>query len=92
MKEVIGIKLPELFIEATDVVIEEKRKSIRNLIKQLFYRQIGLAEDVVSARKSLAKKEQELEKTNEKLAKIKTGDWSVLVDTGDTRLPDGTTR
>jgi seryl-tRNA synthetase len=78
MKAIKGVDLKELVEETASHVIESKKKSAVGLIKNLFFKVEGLNKDIDGLKKQLTAKEQSLEKTLNRINKLKAGDWSVL--------------
>lgn len=84
MQQNPNIKLDEVLAETYVQVLADDRvevgRKIRGIINDL---RSGLGE-VEKAKKALAKAEEKVGKLNDKIAKIKAGDWSVLgKDEGD---------
>ncbi len=78
VEKIKGVDLKNLLADASEEAIEEKRTTTKNLIKQFLHRREGLEQDVRRLENQLEKKKKSLKKTDEKLKKIKSGDWSVL--------------
>ena len=71
-------KLEDLVKVASLQLLDERRHEATNLIKNFFQKLEGLVFDVKKLRSELAKKEESLAKTEEKIKRLQSGDWSVL--------------
>lgn len=80
MEKIDGVNLEDLVEESSADLIAEKRRSVAGLIKQQLQRMEQLATDVKNLEKQLKGKREKLTKTQEKMEKIKSGDWSVLAE------------
>jgi len=83
MKQIDGVNLVELVEESSKELISAKRNEAANLIKNHLQRVEQLALDVRKAEKELKKKSEALKKAQDKIDKIKAGDWSQLADKQD---------
>lgn len=80
MEKIDGVNLEDLVKESSADLVAEKRRSIAGLIKQQLQRMEQLATDVQNLEKQLKGKREKLKKTQEKIEKIRGGDWSVLAE------------
>ena len=78
-----NVDLSQLVEESSEELIADKRKRAASIIKAHLQRIEGLALDVRNAERELNKKKEKLEKAQQKLNKIKEGDWSLLSDKKD---------
>ena len=83
MKQIDGVNLEELVKESSVALISDKRKEAANLVKNHLQRIEQLALDVRKAEKELKKKTEALKKAQEKMDKIKAGDWGLLSEKQD---------
>lgn len=78
MKAIENTELNELIEEASRQVIAEKRKGATNLIMESLRRIEQVSRDIAVCEKEIEKKKRELDGLNGKMAKLRSGDWSVL--------------
>lgn len=83
MKQIDNVNLTELVTESSKELISEKRSEAANIIKNHLQRIEQLSLDVRKAEKELNKKTEALKKAQEKMDKIKAGDWSQLAEKKD---------
>ncbi len=80
MEKIEGVNLEELVEESSADLVEEKKKSVAGLIKQQLQRMERLATEIKNLEKEINGKRDKLKKIQEKIEKIKNGDWSVLTE------------
>lgn len=73
-------KLEDLVKVASLQLLDERRHEATNLIKNFFQKLEGLSLEVKKLKSELSKKEESLEKTMDKVARLRKGDWSVLAE------------
>ncbi len=83
MKQIDGVNLTELVEEGSKELISEKRSEAANIIKNHLQRIEQLSLDVRKAEKELNKKTEALTKAQDKMDKIKGGDWGLLSEKKD---------
>lgn len=80
MEKIEGVDLAALVTESSSDLVSEKRTKAAGLVKQLLQRMEQLATDVKNLEKQLRGKKEKLQKAQDKIEKIKGGDWSVLAE------------
>lgn len=80
MKENKEINLAEVLKETYVDVLKDERIEVARKIRGIVNDQRSATVGVEKAQKALRKAEEQLAKKNELLAKIQSGDWSVLKD------------
>lgn len=78
MKAEKDINLAALVSETASQMIIDRKRMIGGQIKQLLQRAEGLAKNINSKKSELNKLESKLKIAQEKINKLKAGDWSVL--------------
>ena len=79
MKEIEGTELLDLVAEAANELLQERRSCAKGQIKKELQRIEGLASDIKKTEKELEKLRKKFNTAQEKIDKLKSGDWSVLV-------------
>ena len=80
MEKIENVDLGNLVTEASNEIIDARRKQAAGIIKQQLQRIEQLVTDISNAEKELKKKRDKLTKAQEKIDKIKAGDWSLLAE------------
>ncbi len=80
MKEIDGVNLEDLVKEVSSGIVSDRRESAAGLIKKQLQKMEGLAIDVNGLEKQLKKKQEALAKAQEKVTKIREGNWQVLAE------------
>lgn len=80
MKEIDGVNLEDLVKEVSKNIVSDRRESAAGLIKKQLQKMEGLAIDVSGLEKQLKKKKEALAKAQEKVTKIREGNWQVLAE------------
>ena len=83
MEKIENVNLSELVEESSKELVADRRKQAASIVKKHLQRAEQLAVDVRQAEKSLNKKKEMLKKAQEKINKIKEGDWSLLAEKED---------
>lgn len=89
MKEIQGIKLEELVRQASEEVINDKKKNTVGIIKGLILKAEQLKGDLNKLESETGKKRKSLDDTLECLKKAGNGDWSVLQELNKDNNPTG---
>jgi len=80
MKPIPGVNLKNMVEQASKELIFENRKQAIGMIKKGLKRIEGLAKEIKYFNHELKKRQGKLAKSQEKINKIKDGDWSLLVE------------
>jgi len=80
MEEINGINLKDVFTEASEQIFNEKKASVIAKIKKLAFKIEALESDIKKNKAAINKKSSQLEGALKLAERIKSGDWSVLVD------------
>ncbi len=72
------VKLPDLVAEVAQGMLEERHGSARGLVRILLGRKVLLDAEVKKAKAELDKKEASLKAVDDKIEKLRKGDWTVL--------------
>jgi hypothetical protein len=83
MEKLEGVDLKVLVAEASDALLTEKRNSAASIIKKHLQRVEQLAIDVHKLEKELKGKKEKLTKAQDKIEKIKEGNWSLIAEQKD---------
>lgn len=59
-------------------LIKDRENIVGGLVRGLFMKKKGLFEDVIKLEKELTKKKESLKQVDEKIEKVRQGDWEVL--------------
>ena len=78
IKKIEGLDLSDLVTEVSTDLVNERRKQAAGVIKKQLQKLEQLNIDVKNAEKELKKKTESLAKAQNKVDRIKSGDWSVL--------------
>jgi hypothetical protein len=73
-----SIDLTALVGKTSKEFITDRETHIQSLVKVMFHRQNGLLLDIERLERDLKKKQEALKNIQEKIMKIRSGDWSVL--------------
>lgn len=73
-----GVDLKELLQETAQEIVLEKKRSTQRLMRILLDRLYVLKEEIIQAKKHLVNKEEAIKKIEEKITRLRDGDWSVL--------------
>jgi len=83
MEKLENVDLSALVEDSSKELMDEKRKQAAGLIKVQLQRIEQLSLDVRNAERTLKKKQEALVKAQQKIDKIKAGDWSLLAEQKD---------
>ena len=83
MEKLENVDLSALVEDSSKELMDEKRKQAAGLIKVQLQRIEQLSLDVRNAERTLKKKQEALAKAQQKIDKIKAGDWSLLAEQKD---------
>lgn len=72
------IDLKNLVSITSQQFIKERETVVGNLVKSLFMKKKSLFEDIVKMEKELNKKRESLKQVDDKIDKVRQGDWEVL--------------
>lgn len=72
------IDLKNLVSITSQQFIKDREATIGQLVTKLFMKKKGLFEDVVKIEKELTKKREQLKQVDDKIEKVRQGDWEVL--------------
>lgn len=72
------IDLKNLVSITSQQFIKERESVVAGLVKGLFMKKKGLFEDILKMEKELNKKRDSLKQINDKIDKVRQGDWEVL--------------
>ena len=78
MNPVENVNLQSVVGAAATELLDEKRRGVAGIVKQILQRSEQLAGDVKGLESQLAKKRGQLEQSLAKVEKLRAGDWSVL--------------
>lgn len=78
MDAVENVDLAQLTADVATQLIDEKRRSIAGLVKQMLQRAEQLAADIKKLEKEAQGKRGQLAQALAKIEKLRVGDWSVL--------------
>lgn len=74
------IDLSSLVAITSQDLIKDRENSIRDIVRKVFMKEKGLIEDINKLDKEVTKKRESLKQTQDKLDKVRKGDWAVLVE------------
>lgn len=72
------IDLKNLVSITSQQFIKDREATIGQLVTKLFMKKKGLFEEVVKIEKELTKKREQLKQVDDKIEKVRQGDWEVL--------------
>lgn len=72
------IDLKELVSITSQNFINDRKEILGGLVRSLFMKKKGLFEEIVKLEKELIKKRESLKQVDEKIEKVRQGDWEVL--------------
>lgn len=76
--EIKGVDLTALVSEVSDNIVEEKKKSAKGMIRELFYKYEGIEKEIRDLTKQLEAKKTQRDKINDRVERLRNGDWSIL--------------
>lgn len=82
------IDLQELVTAASIDIMLERRKEATNLIKGFLIKVEGLTKEIKNLENQLKTKQESLAKTNEKIQRLKKGEWNILAENNSGSKPD----
>lgn len=75
-----NIDLSNLVAATSQDLIKDRENSIRDIVRKVFMKEKGLIEEINKLEKEATKKRESLKQTQDKLDKVRKGDWAVLVE------------
>lgn len=78
MDPLIGYNAADILEQANAELIEDGRRGAIQQIKLMFIAEMNLSKEIAEVRKKLSGLEKNLEDKRATIAKIKSGDWSVI--------------
>lgn len=72
------IDLKNLVSITSQQFIKDREATIGQLVTKLFMKKKGLFEEVIKIEKELTKKREQLKQVDDKIEKVRQGDWEVL--------------
>lgn len=80
MEKIEGVDLEQLVNDVDAELMEEKRRKASSIIRGMMADVAKWKSDRDNAQKEIAKLSDKIAKAQEKLIKIRAGDWSLLTD------------
>ena len=80
MEKIEEVDLKELVTEASAELLQQRRKGASSLIKKMLIYSEGVIESIRCKKTELKGLEKILQTQTEKMARLRSGDWSVLVE------------
>lgn len=72
------VSLPDLLAEVAQERLNQRRGSYSGLIRILLEKKVSVSAEIEKVTKDLEKKTSELKSIDDKIEKLRMGDWSVL--------------
>lgn len=72
------VSLPDLLAEVAQERLNQRRSSYSGLIRILLEKKVSVSAEIERTKKELEKKTTELKAIDDKIEKLRMGDWSVL--------------
>lgn len=80
MKAIPDTDPNDILLSAAASLLTDKRKDAESRVKQILIRQEALAESILSKERELKKLREKMDKSSQKIERLRNGDWAVLAE------------
>lgn len=82
------LNLQDLVTEASTELMMTRRKEATNLIKSFLLKTEGLDREIKQLKNQLTQKEESLKKTQDKIERLRKGEWNILSENNSASKAD----